>query len=88
MTVSARPTAIIADDKPRLAEFLAGRLNVLWPELQIAGLAANGPQASAMLAAEAPDIAFLDIRMPGLTGLEVARGAAAHVHIVFVTAYN
>ena len=88
MNDRARPTAIIADDEPRLAAFLAARLATLWPELEIVGVAANGPEAQAMLAAEAPDIAFLDIRMPGLTGLEVARSAAAHVHIVFVTAYN
>ena len=88
MKDAARPTAIIADDEPRLADFLAGRLAALWPELLIVGMAANGPQAQAILAAEAPDIAFLDIRMPGLTGLEVARSAAAHVHVVFVTAYD
>ena len=88
MKERARPTAIIADDEPRLAEFLAHRLAALWPELVVAGIAANGPHAQAMLASEAPDIAFLDIRMPGLTGLEVARGAAAHVHVVFVTAYD
>jgi len=88
MNASARPTAVIADDELRLAEFLAGRLAVLWPELLIVGIAANGPQAQAMLVAEAPDIAFLDIRMPGLTGLDVARSAAAHVHVVFVTAYD
>lgn len=84
----ARPTAIVADDEPRLAGYLAARLAVLWPELAIVGIAENGPQAQAMLAAEAPDVAFLDIRMPGLTGLEVARSAAAHVHVVFVTAYD
>src|SRR5450432_3591514 len=88
MKDAARPSAIIADDEPRLAEFLAGRLDVLWPELLIVGVAANGPQAQAMLASDAPDIAFLDIRMPGLTGLEVARTVAAHVHVVFVTAYD
>ena len=88
MKETARLTAIIADDEPRLAEFLADRLAVLWPELLLVGVAASGPQAQAMLAAEAPDIAFLDIRMPGLTGLEVARTAAAHVHVVFVTAYD
>src|SRR5258706_7370319 len=88
MNIATRPTAVIADDEPRLAEFLAGRLAALWPELLIVGIAANGPQAQAMLAAEAPDIAFLDIRMPGLTGLDVARSAAAHVHVVFVTAYD
>ena len=88
MTGTARPTAVVADDEPRLAEYLVGRLAALWPELVIVGTAANGPQAQGMLAAEAPDIAFLDIRMPGLTGLEVARSAAAYVHVVFVTAYD
>ncbi|HEY5310414.1 MAG TPA: LytTR family DNA-binding domain-containing protein [Casimicrobiaceae bacterium] len=88
MNDAARPTAVIADDEPRLAEFLAGRLAILWPELLVVGLAANGPQTQALIRAEAPDIAFLDIRMPGLTGLEVARLAAAHVHVVFVTAYD
>ena len=88
MNRTTRPTAVVADDEPRLAEYLASRLAALWPELVIAGVAANGPEAQAMLATEAPDIAFLDIRMPGLTGLEVARSAAAHVHVVFVTAYD
>jgi DNA-binding LytR/AlgR family response regulator len=88
MSDPARPTAIIADDEPRLAVFLSERLAALWPELVIAGIATNGPQALAMLAAEEPDIAFLDIRMPGLTGLDVARGAAEQVQVVFVTAYD
>ncbi|MBS0319345.1 MAG: response regulator transcription factor [Proteobacteria bacterium] len=81
-------TAIIADDEARLAAHLAERLAVLWPELVIAGVAANGPDARALLEREAPDIAFLDIRMPGLTGLDVARGAGAGTHVVFVTAYD
>lgn len=85
---AGRTTAIIADDEPRLADYLKSRLAVLWPELVIAGIAANGPDALALLAREAPDIAFLDIRMPGLTGLEVARRAHAGVHLVFVTAFD
>ena len=84
----ARPVAIIADDEPRLAAFLRERLAALWPELSVAGLAANGPEAQALIAAEDPDIAFLDIRMPGLTGLDVARGAPSHLNVVFVTAYD
>jgi len=70
-----RPTAIIADDEPRLADYLRARLAVLWPQLVIAGVADNGPAAEALLRDEEPDVAFLDIRMPGLTGLEVARRA-------------
>ena len=84
----ARITAIIADDEARLAEYLKERLAVLWPELVIAGVAGNGPEAQALLDAEAPDIAFLDIRMPGLSGLDVARGASRDVRIVFVTAFD
>ena len=83
-----RPTAIIADDEPRLARFLAERLAILWPELAIAGIAENGPAAEALIGDEAPDIAFLDIRMPGLTGLDVARRVARDTHIVFVTAFD
>ena len=85
---AGRTTAIIADDEPRLADYLKSRLAALWPELVIAGIAANGPDAQALLAREAPDIAFLDIRMPGLTGLDVARRADAGVHVVFVTAFD
>ena len=82
------PTAIIADDEPRLAEYLKERLAELWPELLIAGVAHNGPEALALLAREAPDIAFLDIRMPGLSGLDVARSVKGDVRIVFVTAFD
>jgi DNA-binding LytR/AlgR family response regulator len=85
---AGRITAIIADDEPRLAEYLRARLAVLWPELVVAGVAVNGPDAQALLAREAPDIAFLDIRMPGLTGLEVARAADPAVQLVFVTAFD
>ena len=88
MNEARRTTAIIADDEPRLAEYLKERLAALWPELVIAGVAANGPEAKALIDAEAPDIAFLDIRMPGLTGLDVARGTSADVNVVFVTAYD
>ena len=82
------PTAIIADDEPRLAQYLRDRLAALWPELQVVGVAANGPEARAMIETEQPDIAFLDIRMPALTGLEVAQAAGRDVRVVFVTAYD
>ena len=65
MSGPARTTAIIADDEPRLAAFLAERLAALWPELVVAGIAANGVEARALIEREAPAIAFLDIRMPG-----------------------
>ena len=88
MTGARCVTAIIADDEPRLAHYLRDRLTALWPELVVAGVAANGAEAQALIAAEDPDIAFLDIRMPGLTGLEVARAAGRHLHVVFVTAHD
>jgi len=83
----ARPGAIIADDEPLLARYLSERLLRQWPELEIRGIAANGPEAKAMIADEEPDIAFLDIRMPGLSGLDVAKDLDG-VHVVFVTAYD
>ncbi len=82
------PTAIIADDEPHLAEFLKARLAVLWPELNIVALAANGPEALRLIDDHAPNIVFLDIRMPGLTGLEVAGRIDAKTRIVFVTAFD
>lgn len=81
------PRALIAEDEPLLAADLATRLGHLWPELHIAAVVHHGPSALEALAHLEPDIAFLDIRMPGLSGLEVAR--LAHVpHLVFVTAYD
>lgn len=80
--------AVIADDELHLAEYLRDRLGELWPELVILPLAANGPDALRMLEDEEPDFAFLDIRMPGLNGLEVARRACGAARFVFVTAYD
>ena len=88
MNEPRRATAIIADDEPRLALYLRDRLTALWPELAIAGIAGNGLEAKALIDAEDPDIAFLDIRMPGLSGLEVARSADRGLHVVFVTAFD
>jgi DNA-binding LytR/AlgR family response regulator len=82
------PTALIADDEPLLAADLKSRLEALWPELEIAAVCHDGPDALARLEAEKPAIAFLDIRMPGLTGLEVAARLDFPCHIVFVTAYD
>ena len=85
------PSAIICDDEPRLAEALQAQLQVAWPELQIIALGHSGGEALSLVADHAPDIAFLDIRMPGLSGLDVARqlaGSPDAPHIVFVTAYD
>ncbi|KAF0813169.1 Transcriptional regulatory protein YpdB [Andreprevotia sp. IGB-42] len=82
------PTALIADDEPLLLEEIGSQLGMLWPELEIICRARHGAEALAALNREQPDYAFLDIRMPGLTGLDVAKNAPAHTRIVFVTAYD
>ena len=81
-------TALIADDEPHLAQALQAQLRTLWPELQIVALARNGLEAAERIAALKPDLAFLDIQMPGLTGLEVAQGIEGGSRVVFVTAYD
>ncbi len=80
--------ALIADDERHLAEHLAARLAALWAGLEILPLAANGLEALAAIGEDEPEVAFLDIRMPGLTGLEVAGRIDARTHVVFVTAYD
>lgn len=85
------PTALIADDEPHLVEFLRARLARLWPELDVPAAVDNGVDALRVAQETSPDIAFLDIRMPGLTGLEVARRLQESVQrprIVFVTAFD
>ena len=86
--MTSRLTAIIADDEQHLANYLNDRLAALWPELAIVGIAKNGLEAMRLVDNESPTIVFLDIRMPGLTGLEVASRLDAKTHVVFVTAYD
>ncbi len=81
-------TALIADDEPHLAQYLKAQLAQAWPELQIVKVAAHGLEAAQAIAELQPDIAFLDIQMPGLTGLEVAQGIEGATRVVFVTAYD
>ena len=81
-------TALIADDEPHLARALQHELAALWPQLQIVAVARNGLEAADAIAALSPDLAFLDIQMPGLTGLEVAEGIEGTTRVVFVTAYD
>ena len=82
------PSALIAEDEVVLRDELQAHLKSLWPELKIVALAANGIEALQALDEQRPDVMFLDIQMPGLTGLEVARQAAGRCHVVFVTAYD
>lgn len=80
--------ALIADDEPALARHLQNLLASAWPQLQLLPLARNGLEAAAAIAAEQPEVAFLDIQMPGLSGLQVAQGIEGQTRVVFVTAYD
>jgi DNA-binding LytR/AlgR family response regulator len=82
------PTAILAEDETALRDELRQLLRVLWPELVVLGEAGTGIEALQLLEKHAPDLLFLDIQMPGMTGLEVAHQAQGRCHIVFVTAYD
>ncbi|MEO8279161.1 MAG: LytTR family DNA-binding domain-containing protein [Ideonella sp.] len=91
----ARPTALIAEDEPLLARALVRLLGEVWPELEIVALAADGLTASELALQHTPDVIFLDIAMPGRTGLEVAEIVAddwpegrTEPLFVFVTAYD
>jgi DNA-binding LytR/AlgR family response regulator len=83
-----RPTALIADDEEPMRQLLKSRLHEAWPQLEIVAEAANGIEAIALTGLHQPDIVFLDIRMPGLSGIEAARMLFNRCHIVFVTAYD
>jgi len=87
-TLHKTATCLIADDETHLARALQAELARLWPELQVLHVARNGVEAAERIAALQPDLAFLDIQMPGLTGLEVAQGIEGHTRVVFVTAYD
>jgi DNA-binding LytR/AlgR family response regulator len=80
--------AVIAEDEPVLRSELRDTLAKLWPELAICAEAEDGIAALREISAHAPDILFLDIKMPGLSGLEVAKHASGKCHIAFVTAYD
>ncbi len=82
------PTAIIADDERLMRDQLLLRLQQAWPELEIVAQAKNGQEAIDLVVTHQPDFAFLDIRMPGKTGLEAAQAIAGKTHVVFITAYD
>jgi DNA-binding LytR/AlgR family response regulator len=81
-------TALIAEDEPILRADLEARLATLWPELKIVGAAGNGVEALDLIQRRRPQVVFLDIEMPGLNGLEIARQIKGDIHIVFITAYD
>lgn len=83
-----KPTALIADDEPLLRAGLARLLSEAWPELEVVAQARNGREAVELFEAHQPDVCFLDVHMPGLSGVEAARHVARRAHIVFVTAYD
>lgn len=84
----SRARAIIAEDEPLLREELAELLASLWPELDIVAQTADGISALQAMERHQPDVLFLDINMPGASGLDVARHASGHCHVAFVTAYE
>jgi DNA-binding LytR/AlgR family response regulator len=90
-----RPRGLIAEDEPLLAAGLRAELATLWPQLDVAAVVGDGDSALAQALAQRPDVCFLDIRMPGLSGLETAQALAedwpdgtAFPLLVFVTAYD
>jgi DNA-binding LytR/AlgR family response regulator len=95
MTLTEAPTAVIAEDEPVLARTLIRLLEQVWPELHIVGVAEDGLRATELGLASIPDVMFLDIKMPGRTGLEVAEAVAddwpddrAEPLFVFITAFD
>ncbi|MBS0584120.1 MAG: response regulator transcription factor [Proteobacteria bacterium] len=84
--MSAR--ALIADDEPLLREVLGRQLASVWPELEIVAQARNGREAIESFEAQRPDICFLDVQMPGLTGIDAASAIGRRAHLVFVTAHD
>ena len=84
----AQPTALIADDEPLLRDRLAGMLAELWPELRIVAQARNGREAVELFEQHAPQVAFLDVHMPGMNGIEAARCMGGRAALAFVTAFD
>lgn len=86
--MNGTPTALIADDEPLLREELARQLAEVWPELEVVAQARNGREAIRLFEERRPDVCFLDVHMPGLSGMDVANHIGRRAHLVFVTAYD
>lgn len=83
-----RPTALIADDEPLLRDALARQLAAVWPELEVVAQTRNGRETVDLFEVRRPDVCFLDVHMPGMSGLDAARQIGRRAHLVFVTAYD
>jgi len=83
-----RPTALIADDEPLLRTALVRQLAQAWPELDVIAQARNGREAVERFEAQQPDMCFLDVHMPGMSGVEAAHYIAGRAHLIFVTAFD
>ncbi len=83
-----RPTALVADDEPLLRDALVRQLSRAWPDLEVVAQPRNGRDAVERFEALRPDVCFLDVHMPGLSGVEAARQIGRRAHIVFVTAFD
>jgi DNA-binding LytR/AlgR family response regulator len=86
--MTAHPTALIADDEPLLRDMLERLLASAWPELKVVGHERNGAEAIELFDARRPDVCFLDVHMPGVSGIEAARHIGRRAHLVFITAYQ
>jgi len=86
--MTVRATALVADDEPLLREALVRLLGAAWPELDIVAQARNGREAIDLFDVHKPDICFLDVQMPGKTGVEAAQHIGRRAHLVFVTAFD
>ena len=89
MNATVAATALIAEDEKPLRDALRAMLGIVWPELEIVAECEDGIAAMEAIIAHRPQVCFLDIRMPGVSGLDVARAAvAAKAQVVFTTAYD
>lgn len=86
--MKTHPTALIADDEPLLRDALRRQLADVWPELEIVAEARNGREAVQLFEERRPDVCFLDVHMPGLSGVDAANHIGRRAHLVFVTAYD
>ena len=86
--MNSHAIALIADDEPLLRDALRRQLAIVWPELEIVAEARNGREAMRLFDERHPDICFLDVHMPGLSGVDAANHIGRRAHLVFITAYD